>query len=76
MCVPCDYSASQKRLEEGVLSSGTVSWEDRCWESNLGSLEQVLLTTEPSLQPHNSCFKKSFSAKYACSIIYFFPGHM
>jgi hypothetical protein len=30
-----------------------------CWESNSGPLEElsVLLTTEPSLQPHPSIFK-------------------
>jgi hypothetical protein len=32
----------------------------RCWELNLGSLEEqpVLLTTEPSLQPHKFQFQR------------------
>lgn len=38
-----------KRLDDGVRTRVTDGWElpCGCWESNLGALEELLLTTEP-----------------------------
>lgn len=63
ICVLQAFSAQwgQKRTLKPYPRTGIIdSWEPPCefWESNVDSLgeHQVLLTTEPSLQPHSISF--------------------